>query len=120
RPVSPETDPRILASLQRTLILLSRDLSDKGLLSCTCEPLSLDVDTRGAEEEESERRRAMPDLSFYQTRGAELNAEYLSGSESASRPASTGGVVHLELICSDLDANIRFCAHVLALRLTGV
>src|SRR2546426_1891841 len=84
------------------------------------EPLSLDVDTRGAEEEESKRRRAMPDLSFYQTRRAELKARYLSGSESAAQPTSTGGVDHLVLICSDLDATIHFYTQVLGMRLTRI
>src|SRR2546425_13370294 len=60
----------------------------------------------------------MPDLSFYQNRRAELKARYLSGSESASQPTSTGGVDHLALICSDLDATIHFYTEVLGMRLT--
>ena len=62
----------------------------------------------------------MPDLSFYQTRRAELKARYLSGSESASQPTSTGGVDHLALICSDLDATIHFYTQVLGMRLTRI
>ena len=62
----------------------------------------------------------MPDLSFYQTRRAELKARYLSGSESASQPPSTGGVDHLALICSDLDATIHFYTQVLGMRLTRI
>jgi catechol 2,3-dioxygenase-like lactoylglutathione lyase family enzyme len=62
----------------------------------------------------------MPDPSFYQTRREELKSRYLSGSETAPRPTYTGGVDHLALICSDLDATIRFYTQVLGMRLTRV
>jgi catechol 2,3-dioxygenase-like lactoylglutathione lyase family enzyme len=62
----------------------------------------------------------MPDPSFYQTRREELKARYLSGGETVSRPTYTGGVDHLALICSDLDATIRFYTQVLGMRLTRV
>jgi len=62
----------------------------------------------------------MPDLNLYQTRRAELKALYLSGSDSVSPPTSTGGVDHLALICSDLDATIHFYTQVLRMRLTRI
>ncbi len=62
----------------------------------------------------------MPDLSFYQTRREELKARYLSNTETEPRPAHTGGVDHLALICSDLDATIRFYTQVLGMRLTRI
>src|SRR5215510_16614750 len=62
----------------------------------------------------------MPDLSFYQTRREELKARYLSKAETEPRPTPTGGVDHLALICSDLDATIRFYTQVLGMRLTRI
>ncbi|HEV8714819.1 MAG TPA: VOC family protein [Candidatus Binatia bacterium] len=62
----------------------------------------------------------MPDLSFYQTRREELKTRYLSKGETASQPTSTGGVDHLALICSDLDATICFYTQVLGMRLTRI
>lgn len=62
----------------------------------------------------------MPDLSFYQTRREELKARYLSGAEAPSQPLYTGGVDHLALICSDLDATIHFYTQVLGMRLTRI
>ena len=62
----------------------------------------------------------MPELSFYQTRRAELKARYLSTAEADSQPAYTGGVDHLALICSDLDATICFYTQILGMRLTRI
>jgi len=84
-------------------------------------PLSPGVDTKVAEEEEeSQRRKAMSDLSFYQTRREELKARYLSKAETEPQPTHTGGVDHLALICSDLDATIGFYTQVLGMRLTRI
>lgn len=62
----------------------------------------------------------MPDLSFYQTQREELQRRYLSAEEPVPRPAGTGGVDHLALICSDLGATIRFYTEVLGMRLTRI
>src|SRR5919197_4493264 len=62
----------------------------------------------------------MADLSFYQTRREALRARYLPEGETTSRPTSTGGVDHLALICSDLDATIRFYTQALGMRLTRI
>ena len=62
----------------------------------------------------------MPDLSFYQTRREQLKAHYLSEGKPEARPAYTGGVDHLALICSDLDATIHFYTQVLGMQLTRI
>src|SRR5205809_2079401 len=60
----------------------------------------------------------MPELSRYQARREELKQRYLPAGEWAPQPLRTGGVDHLALICSDLDATIRFYTEVLGMRLT--
>jgi catechol 2,3-dioxygenase-like lactoylglutathione lyase family enzyme len=62
----------------------------------------------------------MPELSFYQTRREELKQRYRPTTEPAPQPVPTGGVDHLALICSDLDATIRFYTEVLGMRLTRI
>ena len=62
----------------------------------------------------------MPDLNFYQTRREELKARYLPEGKPESRPTYTGGVDHLALISSDLDATIHFYTQVLGMRLTRI
>ena len=62
----------------------------------------------------------MADLSLYQARREELKARYLSATEAVSPPTYTGGVDHLALICSDLDATIGFYTQVLGMRLTRI
>jgi len=63
----------------------------------------------------------MPDQSYYQTRREEMKARYLTKSEAAALEAPrTGGVDHLALISSDLDATIRFYTQVLGMRLTRI
>jgi catechol 2,3-dioxygenase-like lactoylglutathione lyase family enzyme len=62
----------------------------------------------------------MPELSFYQTRREQLKTRYLAETETGPQPTCTGGVDHLALICSDLDATIRFYTDVLGMRLTKI
>jgi len=62
----------------------------------------------------------MPDLSFYQARREELKQRYLPGGELPPQSVHTGGVDHLALICSNLDATIRFYTDVLGMRLTKI
>lgn len=62
----------------------------------------------------------MPELSVYQTRREALKQRYLSAEEGTPQAVNTGGVDHLALICSDLDATIRFYTEVLGMRLTKV
>jgi glyoxylase I family protein len=62
----------------------------------------------------------MSELSVYQTRREELKQRYLSAEERASPSVNTGGVDHLALICSDLNATVRFYTEVLGMRLTKV
>ena len=62
----------------------------------------------------------MPELSVYQARREELKQRYLSTPPSQSSSVVTHGVDHLALICSDLDATIRFYTEVLGMRLTKV
>jgi glyoxylase I family protein len=62
----------------------------------------------------------MADLSVYHPRREELKARYLSAPQAASPPTYTGGVDHLALICSDLDATIGFYTQVLGMRLTRI
>jgi catechol 2,3-dioxygenase-like lactoylglutathione lyase family enzyme len=62
----------------------------------------------------------MPTLSEYQARRDALKQRYLSVEEDAPRSVNTGGVDHLALICSDLEATIRFYTEVLGMRLTKV
>jgi glyoxylase I family protein len=62
----------------------------------------------------------MVDLGKYQSRRDELKRRYLSEEQPEDRSVVTGGVDHLALICSDLDATIRFYTEVLGMRLTKV
>lgn len=62
----------------------------------------------------------MTDVSIYQRRREELKKRYLPAGEPPPRPVRTGGVDHLALICSDLDATIRFYTAVLGMRLTRI
>jgi len=62
----------------------------------------------------------MPDQSYYQARREELKTRYLAKGEEAQRPPRTGGVDHLALISSDLDATIKFYTEVIGMRLTRV
>jgi catechol 2,3-dioxygenase-like lactoylglutathione lyase family enzyme len=62
----------------------------------------------------------MPDLSFYQERREELKRRYLPAGELPPQSVRTGGVDHLALICSDLNATIRFYTTVLGMRLTKI
>ena len=62
----------------------------------------------------------MANLNDYQARRDALKQRYLSTPEVSSSPVVTGGVDHLALICSDLDATIRFYTEVLGMRLTKV
>jgi catechol 2,3-dioxygenase-like lactoylglutathione lyase family enzyme len=62
----------------------------------------------------------MANLSDYQARREALKQRYLSTSEASSSPVVTGGVDHLALICSDLEATVRFYTEVLGMRLAKV
>lgn len=62
----------------------------------------------------------MTDLNKYQARREELKQKYLANGALSTQPVVTGGVDHLALICSDLDATIRFYTEVLGMRLTKV
>jgi len=62
----------------------------------------------------------MPDPGYYQVRREELKTRYLAKGEEAQPPPRTRGVDHLALICSDLEATIRFYTEVLGMRLTRV
>ncbi len=61
----------------------------------------------------------MADLSIYETKRERLKERYLD-TEPAAGPVGTGGVDHLALISSDLDATLRFYTGVLNMRLTRV
>lgn len=62
----------------------------------------------------------MPELSEYQARREVLKQRYLSTEERAPQSVNTSGVDHLALICSDLEATVRFYTEVLGMRLTKV
>ena len=61
----------------------------------------------------------MTDLSVYEAKREQLKERYLD-TEPAAGPVGTGGVDHLALISSDLDATLRFYTGVLNMRLTRV
>src|ERR1700738_1433531 len=60
----------------------------------------------------------MADLSLYQERREELKRRYLQ--TMPLQPVYTGGVDHLALISSDLEATIHFYTEVLGMRLTRI
>lgn len=62
----------------------------------------------------------MGDLSLYQHRREELKRRFLPAGEQPAPTVGTGGVDHLALICSDLEATIRFYTEVIGLRLTRI
>lgn len=62
----------------------------------------------------------MADLNVYDHRREELKRRYLSAGAPAPSSVRTGGVDHLALISSDLDATIRFYTEIIGLRLTRV
>ena len=62
----------------------------------------------------------MPDLRDYEVRRDDLRRRHLQSGEPESAPVGTGGVDHLALICSDLDATIQFYTGVLKMRLTRI
>ena len=62
----------------------------------------------------------MTDLSLYQKRREELSRRYLQTEVPALQPVYTGGVDHLALISSDLEATIHFYTEVLGMRLTRI
>jgi len=63
---------------------------------------------------------AMAELDHYQERRRALAARFLSNDTPDTHPIQTGGVDHLALICSDLEATIRFYTEVLGMRLTRI
>src|SRR5713101_1272442 len=60
----------------------------------------------------------MADLSLYQKRREELSRRYLQ--TTPLPPVYTGGVDHLALISSDLEATIHFYNEVIGMRLTRI
>jgi catechol 2,3-dioxygenase-like lactoylglutathione lyase family enzyme len=62
----------------------------------------------------------MPDLSEYEERRRQLAVRYLATDVPDTHPIQTFGVDHLALICSDLEATIRFYTDVLGMRLTRI
>jgi catechol 2,3-dioxygenase-like lactoylglutathione lyase family enzyme len=62
----------------------------------------------------------MADLSLYQKRREELSRRYLQTEAPALQPVYTGGVDHLALISSDLEATIHFYTEVIGMRLTRI
>jgi len=60
----------------------------------------------------------MSDVTEYERRREMLREKYLSEDETV--PVSTGGVDHLALICSDMEATVRFYTNVLNMRLAKV
>ncbi len=62
----------------------------------------------------------MVNLNAYEARREALRERFLSGEQPAPDSVLTGGVNHLALISSDLDATIRFYTGVLKMRLTRI
>src|SRR5216684_6717957 len=60
----------------------------------------------------------MADLSLYQKRREELSRRYLQ--TTPLQPVYTGGVDHLALISSNLEATIHFYTEVIGMRLTRI
>jgi catechol 2,3-dioxygenase-like lactoylglutathione lyase family enzyme len=65
-----------------------------------------------------QEKNAMSDENYYQARREELKARYLAKGDGL--PVRTGGVDHLALISSDLDATIRFYTELIGMRLTRI
>src|SRR5580698_2063505 len=62
----------------------------------------------------------MKDSDFYQKRREELSARYLVEPSATLPPVQTGGVDHLALICSNLEATIEFYTTIIGMRLTRI
>ena len=62
----------------------------------------------------------MAELDAHEARRAALRARFLSDDPPAPDTVLTGGVNHLALISSDLDATIQFYTGVLKMRLTRI
>ncbi len=62
----------------------------------------------------------MADLAFHEARREALKRRHPPQAEDASEPVATGGVHHLALISSDLDATIDFYTEILRMRLTRI
>ena len=66
----------------------------------------------------------MTEQTTYEHKRAVLRERYLSDAEDAAQASAadlyTGGVDHLALICSDIDATIQFYTGVLKMRLTRI
>jgi len=78
------------------------------------------VNTEGRKVLALTKEMAMKDLDFYQKRREELAARYLAETSASPSAVQTGGVDHLALICSDLDATIKFYCEVLGMRMTKI
>lgn len=62
----------------------------------------------------------MNDLQHIEARREQLREQYLPEGEAATGEVSTAGVHHLALICSDIEATIRFYTEVLNMRLNRI
>src|SRR5277367_5698554 len=62
----------------------------------------------------------MHDRDFYQKRREDLKARYLAEASATLPQVQTGGVDHLALICSNLDATFQFYSEVLGMHLTRI
>lgn len=62
----------------------------------------------------------MHDQNFYQKRREDLKAQYLAEPSVTAPRVQTGGVDHLALICSSLEATIQFYSEVIGMRLTRI
>ncbi len=62
----------------------------------------------------------MSDLRVYEARRERLRQRYLPDGEPSGGSPYTGGVDHLALICSDMEATIGFYTEVLRMRLNRI
>lgn len=62
----------------------------------------------------------MTEMTDYESRRSELKQRYLPATESPAEGVWTGGVDHLALICSDIEATIRFYTEVLKMTVSGI
>ena len=64
----------------------------------------------------------MSDVSHFEQRRDRLRERYLSSAEPklATEPVRTGGVDHLALICSDIEATIEFYTGAMKMRLSRI